>query len=104
MASGTPRRGVFQWVRRAFFATATASSIVLPRGRAATAADAQALESADGPVVEFKLENLDGDEGESGVVKIQLHPEWAPKGVDRFEVSFTRPATLSSVNHWGMKC
>jgi hypothetical protein len=39
-----------------------------------------------GRIVEFEMANLDGN-GASGKVKILTRPEWAPRGVARFEVS-----------------
>ena len=42
--------------------------------------------SPSGNVIEIKVNNLDG--GGTGIVKIQMKPEWAPRGVARFEVSF----------------
>jgi hypothetical protein len=45
-----------------------------------------ALEPAPGKVVEFQLASLSGNPDDTGTVKIQLYPEWAPKGVARFEV------------------
>ena len=38
-----------------------------------------------GRVVEFQLTNLEGIPGKTGTVRIQLCPEWAPRGVARFE-------------------
>jgi len=87
-----PRRDVFKWIRRTFFFTTAAASsttsrttsgFVSPQGRAAAAFAAEE-ELSNGPIVKFQIANLDG--GSDGVVKIQLHPEWAPKGVERFEV------------------
>jgi hypothetical protein len=39
-----------------------------------------------GRIVEFEMANLDGH-GSSGTVRILTRPEWAPRGVARFEVS-----------------
>mmetsp|Transcript_21120 Transcript_21120/g.29839 ORF Transcript_21120/g.29839 Transcript_21120/m.29839 type:complete len:271 (-) Transcript_21120:204-1016(-) len=50
-------------------------------------------ETAAGRIVEFTVANLDGVEGNTGTFKIQLKPEWAPRGVARFE-------ELTSKNFW----
>jgi peptidyl-prolyl cis-trans isomerase A (cyclophilin A) len=38
----------------------------------------------EGRLIEFTIANLDGEEGRTGTIKIQTHPEWAPIGVERF--------------------
>jgi len=38
----------------------------------------------EGRLVEFTISNLDGEDGRTGTIKIQTHPEWAPIGVERF--------------------
>ena len=39
-----------------------------------------------GRIVEMEISNLDGEEGKTGIVRIQLRKDWAPLGVERFEV------------------
>jgi peptidyl-prolyl cis-trans isomerase A (cyclophilin A) len=43
----------------------------------------QSLAEGAGKIVQFELANL--EDGSSGVVQIQLEPDWAPKGVARLE-------------------
>ncbi|KAI2493536.1 peptidyl-prolyl cis-trans isomerase [Fragilaria crotonensis] len=45
--------------------------------------DARADDNLSGKIVQFQVANL--DDGSSGTIKIQLEPDWAPKGVARFE-------------------
>jgi hypothetical protein len=40
----------------------------------------------EGSIVELQVANLDGVEGRTGTIKIQMRPDWAPRGVQRFEV------------------
>ena len=44
-------------------------------------------EEGSGSIVEFQVDNLDGVEGNTGTIKIQLRPEWAPLGALRFAAS-----------------
>ena len=84
------RRDILRGLRKAAFAAVGVSTISnLPKS-----AEAQEL---SGRIVEFTIQNVDGEEGKTGKVKIQLEPEWAPRGVQRFEVSFTWPEHLLCV-------
>lgn len=77
------RRQIFGGLRRIVFAGALllkSSSSSFPK-EVAVAAEAPTA----GRIVEFQLNNLDGISGKTGTIKIQLRPEWAPRGVARFE-------------------
>jgi peptidyl-prolyl cis-trans isomerase A (cyclophilin A) len=47
---------------------------------------AEDIIESPGRVVKLEIANLDGVEGNIGIVKIKLQSEWAPVGVKRFEV------------------
>jgi hypothetical protein len=48
----------------------------------------------EGSIVELQVANLDGVEGRTGTIKIQLRPDWAPRGVQRFEVREEKDLTV----------
>lgn len=75
------RRGFFSSLKR----LVGASVIVAGTGGKALPvfADETDTSSSGGKIVEIKVSNLDG--GESGTIKIQMKPDWAPRGVARFE-------------------
>lgn len=81
--SAARRREVFKGLRRAIFAGALFPSAF--QKEAALAEEAP----TNGRVVEFELAGLTTTRtggAKSGKVKVQLRPEWAPRGVARFEV------------------
>jgi hypothetical protein len=47
---------------------------------------ANAEDADSGKLIEFTVNNLDGNEGSTGTFVVKTHPEWAPIGVERFEV------------------
>ena len=47
---------------------------------------AVAEEQVEGRLIQFDVANLDGVEGNTGSFTIQLHPSWALRGSERFEV------------------
>ena len=42
-------------------------------------------EAVDGRLIEFVVENLGGEAGQTGRFVMRMRPEWAPNGVARFE-------------------
>ena len=60
-----------------------------------------------GKIVEVDVANLDGESGNVGTIRIQLRPEWAPRGVSRFEASAKEMLLISSLlpsNTWFLYC
>jgi peptidyl-prolyl cis-trans isomerase A (cyclophilin A) len=88
------RRGVFSWFRRVV--VAGVASTTLSNGSftdAAGAATGEEVQPVPGKTVELVFQNLQGNADQSGKVRIELYPEWAPKGVARFE-------ELTSTGFW----
>jgi peptidyl-prolyl cis-trans isomerase A (cyclophilin A) len=84
------RRGLFSWFRRVVVAGAASTTVA--NGSFFSAAAAGAATGQDvapppvpGRTVELQLQNLQGNAEQSGKIRIELYPEWAPKGVARFE-------------------
>jgi hypothetical protein len=77
------RRGFIGAVKRLFLGAGTISTI----GRRPLPVFAEELDGGkSGNMVEIEVTNLDGQPENKGTIKIQLKPEWAPRGVARFEV------------------
>jgi hypothetical protein len=47
---------------------------------------AEDIMDTPGRIVQIEIANLEGVEGNTGIVKLKLQPDWAPRGVKRFEV------------------
>jgi hypothetical protein len=81
---GGTRRGFIAAVKRLLLGTGFFStSGGLPVPALAEETDAS---GKSGNVVEIQVTNVDGESDSKGTIKIQLKPEWAPRGVARFEV------------------
>lgn len=80
---GSRRRDFFDTVKRVFVGAGTAAALSKGATLPAFAEDS----STAGKIVDIQIENLDGEPGKTGSVRVQLRPEWAPRGVARFEVS-----------------
>lgn len=91
------RRNIFSWMRRVI--VAGVASTTLSSGSSFTGAAGAAtgeelgLKPVPGKTVELQLQNLQGNPEQSGKIRIELYPEWAPKGVARFE-------ELTSTGFW----
>lgn len=82
-ARSPERRSVLDNLKRVVIGTATLAAF---RPKPAPVS-AEELMASPGRTVQLEITNLGGVEGETGIVKIKLQPEWAPRGVSRFEVS-----------------
>ncbi|KAL3936297.1 MAG: hypothetical protein SGARI_002616, partial [Bacillariaceae sp.] len=94
------RRGFFSSVRKVFLG---AGAVVSTLGSKPLPSFAEDTGSSSGNVVEIKVENIDGPNS-SGTIKIQLKPEWAPRGVARvlpgFIAQFGINGDPSTMSKW----
>ena len=81
--SAIRRRAAFSWLKKAVLTGVGISTASKLEQKAALAADEEG-----GKIVTLTVDNLDGEAGKTGTIKIQLQPSWAPRGVERFEVRF----------------
>lgn len=80
-SSRSRRREVLSWFRR----TAVVATTTVIGKRSALASEPTSVPDPTGNIVQFTFQNVDGIEGNTGTVKIQLDSAWAPRGVARFE-------------------
>eukprot|EP00980_Cylindrotheca_fusiformis_P007291 scaffold1525_cov142-Cylindrotheca_fusiformis.AAC.91 len=80
-ANSPKRRSVLGNMKKAVVGAVTFASF---RQRPAPAL-AENIMDSPGRIVQLEIANLEGVEGKTGTVKIKLQPEWAPRGVQRFE-------------------
>lgn len=81
------RREIFRFIRRIAMLGAGGSAIQ------PLVANAEDSNTEGGRIVALEFANLEGDPDKTGIVKIQLEPSWAPRGVRRFE-------DLTSIGFW----
>jgi peptidyl-prolyl cis-trans isomerase A (cyclophilin A) len=62
-----------------------ATAIITTGSLSSSIAHAEEGSTGSGRLIEFTVNNLDGEEGKTGSFTIQTHPEWAPIGAERFE-------------------
>ena len=90
LAASSKRRDLFGNLKKVFFAGGAMS--FFKSSEPALAEDATPS-PVTGKVVVMEIGNVGGEEGKTGTIKIQLHPEWAPIGTKRFE-------QLTEANFW----
>ena len=80
------RRTFLRRVKNVAFAAIGLRTATQPASAAPSSAATMADDAVNGRIVTFEVTNLGGEEGRTGKFQIQMAPEWAPKGVARFEV------------------
>ena len=70
--------------RDATFKMIAAATTVAVTGSISSPSQANA-EEGGGRMIEFTVNNLDGEEGKTGTFTVQTRPDWAPLGAERFE-------------------
>ena len=85
---GSRRRELFSGIRRVIVGAGTAA--VAFRGTKGLPVFAEENDARGaGNTIEIQVANLDGNPGGTGTIKIMMRPDWAPRGVARFEVRNT---------------
>ena len=94
---GIPRAGMMKTTTQFASTTATTNDDELTRRDATfkmiatvavTGSISPSRANADeggGRMIEFTVNNLDGEEGKTGTFTVQTRPDWAPLGAERFE-------------------
>jgi peptidyl-prolyl cis-trans isomerase A (cyclophilin A) len=77
---GSRRRDFFDAVKRGVLGAGAVAAM-----EKVTTPPAFAEDSTAGKIVTLQVANIDGEPGKTGTLRIQLRPEWAPRGVARFE-------------------
>ncbi|CAJ1946293.1 unnamed protein product [Cylindrotheca closterium] len=80
-ARSLKRRSILGNLRKAVVGSATLAAF---RQKPAPV-NAEDILASPGRTVQLEIANLEGVEGNTGIVKLKLQPEWAPRGVKRFE-------------------
>eukprot|EP00585_Thalassiosira_rotula_P012730 CAMPEP_0196129608 /NCGR_PEP_ID=MMETSP0910-20130528/236_1 /TAXON_ID=49265 /ORGANISM="Thalassiosira rotula, Strain GSO102" /LENGTH=277 /DNA_ID=CAMNT_0041388739 /DNA_START=48 /DNA_END=881 /DNA_ORIENTATION=+ len=71
--------------RDATFKIATTTAAMAGVTSFSSPSNANAEEEGGGKLLEFTVNNLDGEEGKTGSFVVRTRPDWAPIGAERFE-------------------
>jgi len=71
-----------QLTRRDAFKMIVATTVAVTGSISPSQANA---DEGGGRMIEFTVNNLDGEEGKTGTFTVQTRPDWAPLGAERFE-------------------
>jgi peptidyl-prolyl cis-trans isomerase A (cyclophilin A) len=93
LAMASERREVFGLARRVIGVVTASLFNTLKSPSPARAAIVNDNTLVNGRTITFTVMNLGGEEGKTGTFKVQTAPEWAPRGVARFE-------ELTDVGFW----
>lgn len=61
------------------------SKVALTSAAAMLSSDKVLADGEEGRLIDFTVENLDGEPGKTGTFTVKTRPDWAPIGAERFE-------------------